>query len=391
MSAVLAALAPLGWTQEKSAVSPVQVTIKDEKPVVGESVESARPVDPVRRINFQPGGLTASVTTENNQTLHLSHFASLHIDGQVYQNGQGPGTNVDHINRPLGKDKNGKDREGFSTCFVYPDGLRITATATLVATKITDKSPKRRRDAMLTRYVIENKGTKPRKVGLRVYMDTFVIDNDGCLFAAPNFPNKLLDGMTLKGKELPPYLKMLQRPDLKNPGFVSHLTLDLGSRLEKPDRLLLTRYGLAGTYDMPVVASMGDSAIGVYWDPKEIKPGGKREFAFGYGQGIVPSPEAEGRVELTLGGSFAPGKLFSVTVYVNDPAPGQTLELELPAGMTLVDGPALQSVPAPRDGAASSLVFWRARVLRPGTFAVRVRSSMGVTEGKLISVTPSKR
>ena len=32
-----------------------------------------------------------------------------------------------------------------------------------------------------------------------------------------------------------------------------------------------------GGWDMPAVSAMGDSALGVFWEPKEIKPGDKRE------------------------------------------------------------------------------------------------------------------
>ena len=34
-----------------------------------------------------------------------------------------------------------------------------------------------------------------------------------------------------------------------------------------------------------------------------------------------------------------------------------------------------------------SLVVWRARVQRPGEYAVRVRSNTGVTQGKLVNIT----
>ncbi len=109
-------------------------------------------------------------------------------------------------------------------------------------------------------------------------------------------------------------MQLLQQPDLKNPGFVAHLTLNLGSSVEKPDRVVLTRHGVGfGTWEMQPVASMGDSALGVFWEPKEIKPGGKREIAYGYGQGIVPPTEGEGQYEMQLGGSFEPGKLFTIT------------------------------------------------------------------------------
>jgi len=43
-------------------------------------------------------------------------------------------------------------------------------------------------------------------------------------------------------------------------------------------------------------------------------------------------------------------------------------------------------VPPPsNDG--NSIVLWKARVLRTGQFALRVRSSTGVTQTKLITIT----
>src|SRR5262249_55331740 len=151
------------------------------------------------------------------------------------------------------------------------------------------------------------------KVGMRVYMDTYVIDNDGCLFAAPTMPGKVLNGIELKDKTLPDYLQMLQRPDLKNPGFVAHLTLNMGAAAEKPNLLMLTFHGSAiDQWQMRCAASNGDSAIGMFWDPKEIKPGAKREMGYAYGQGIAVAPESEGRFQFQVGGNFEPGKLFTV-------------------------------------------------------------------------------
>ncbi len=388
---LLASLAaPLAAAGPQQGQPPVQVTIKDEKPVVVDPTVLL-PVDPVRRIQYQPQGLAVYVSGERGERLHLSHFPSLLLDGQFLPQ-QGPTGRADFANRPLGKTREGKDREGFSSSYLYADGLRVTMTMTVVPTKPQTKAAKRRRDAVLIHYLIENQGKQAHKIGLRVYMDTYIVNNDGCLFAAPTLPNKLLDGIELEGKTLPPYVQLLQQPNLKNPGFVAHLTLDLGPKLEKPDRVVLTRHGQGfNMWNMQAIASMGDSGLGVYWEPKEIKPGGKREIAYGYGQGLVPSPESEGRVELTLGGSFVPGKRFTITARVHDPAAGQSLRLELPDGMTLLEGPEVQPVPAPQgEERPHSLVMWRARVLRPGAFTVRVHSSMGVTQGKLVTVSPRK-
>jgi hypothetical protein len=82
---------------------------------------------------------------------------------------------------------------------MYGD-VRVTATQTVVATKPADpKAGKRRRDAVLTHYLIENTGQKAHKVGLRMTMDTYIINNDGCQFAAPTMPGKVLNGVELKG------------------------------------------------------------------------------------------------------------------------------------------------------------------------------------------------
>jgi hypothetical protein len=373
-----------GVAQEKP---PVQVTIRDEKPVV---IEPVVPLDPMRRIQYQPQPLGVMVRSETNQTLHLSHFPALSLDGQFLQQGQGG--RVDYQNRPLPRGKGTKDREGFATSFVYPDNIRVTVKVSVEPTKPSTKGAMSRLDAVMIHYTIENQGKQPHKVGLRIYIDTYVIDNDGCLFAAPTIPDKLLDGIVLRDKLLPPYVQMLQRPDLRNPGFVAHLSLDLGPKLEKPDRVVLTHHGAGlGTWEMPVMPAQGDSALGIFWEPRELKPGGIRECAYGFGQGIVTDLSNQGQLELALGGSFELGKLFDVTAYVTDPAPGQYLTLAVPEGVVLAQGKQQQAVPPPKDGETKSVVFWRASMQRPGEFAVRVHSSTGTTVGKLVAITQSRQ
>jgi len=376
-------LAGAGLTQGPAPKSPVKVNVKDDKPVLNE--EALAPIDPVRRLQYGATGLGVSVRTERNETLHLSHFPSFSIDGQFHQN-QPPGR-YEYLNRLLPRGQGRKDREGFQSAFLFND-LRITCTVSLVPTRPATKGAKRQLNSVLVHYLVENKGNVPHKFGLRIYMDVYVVNNDGAQFAAPTMPGKILNGVVLQGKQLPPYVQLLQVPNLQNPGYVAHLTVDLGNKIEKPARVVLTGHGSGfGSWDMPAFAS-GDTALGVFWEPKEIKPGGRREMAYGYGQGIVPSPESEGAVKLALGGSFEPGKAFDVTAYVTDPAAGQSLTLELPAGMALIEGAQTQPVPEPPSDEALSVVRWRARVLRPGEFGLRVRSSTGVTQGKLVTVTP---
>lgn len=376
---ILAALVLAAATAVVGQEPPVSVTVKDETPVTAEAV---LPVDPVRRINYDAQGLMVSLRSEQNQTLHLGHSPTFNFNGQLFHGGGGQ---AEFVNKPLPQDKGGKAREGFSSSYRFGN-LRVIGTFTVIPTKATDRATKRRRDAMLIHYVVENTSQQPQKIGLRIHMDTYVIDNDGCLFAAPTVPGKILNGVVLKDKEMPTYVQLLQRPDLKNPGFVAHMTFELGSKFEKPDRVVLTNLGAGrGGWDIPAQPA-GDSALAVFWEPKEVKPGAKREFAYGYGQGLATSPESEGRVQIVLGGSFVPGKRFNVTAQVTDPVHGQSLTLELPTGMTLLEGKSIQPVPALQGDEAYSVVTWQARVERAGEFPVRIRSSTGVTQGKVITV-----
>src|SRR5205085_902470 len=102
---------------------------------------------------------------------------------------------------------------------------------------------KRKLDTALVRYTLENKDNASHQVAMRVGMDVYLVDNDGALFAAPNFPGKILDGVELKGKTIPDYLQILQRPDLKNPLWMAHLTFALGNGIEKPGKIVLTSLG----------------------------------------------------------------------------------------------------------------------------------------------------
>jgi hypothetical protein len=369
---------------QQPAGPPFKAAVQEDKAVV---VEPLTPIDPVKHIQYQANGMGVAVRGEQNQTLHLSHFPSFKIDNQLFMQGQGG--RFDFMNRPLPRGKGRQAREGFQSAADFGD-LRVTVTVTLVPTRPANKAARRRLDAVTIHYLVENKGQQAHQFGLRIYMDVFIVNNDGALFAAPTIPGKILNGMVLRGKQFPPYLQLLQVPNLQNPGFVAHLTFDLGSRLEKIDRVVLSRFadGLNG-WEMQPLQSVGDSALGIFWEPRPIKPGGKREFAYGYGQGITPPLEGEGRVQVALGGSFAPGKLFNVTAYVTDPVPGQALTLELPPGTALAEGKATQPVPEPLAEQTTSLVLWRARVLRPGRFPVRVHSSTGVTQGKTVTVSPA--
>lgn len=384
--AMLFALASPGRPGDagKSPRRPVVVKIEDEKPVVVEADHG--PVDNVQRINYQPAGpMNVRIATEQGQNLHLSHFPTMSIDGQIRQ-GFNAGI-VQAVNMPLPKVPGGRERRGYTSTWTAED-LRWTMTVEVVPTKPEKPGAKRQLDSVMVRYLVENKGNRARKVGLRIYIDTYIVDNDGAQFASPTSPafkGRVIDGVQFKDKEVPPYVQVLQRPNLQAPGYVAHLTLDL---LEKPSRLVLTRHGFGfNTWDMPAQASMGDSALGFFWEPRDIPPGGKRDMAYAYGKGVASKPGGDGHFNVLLGGNFEPGKQFTISAFVPDAAPGQSLALALPPGMERSEGKEIQPVPFLVGQEGQSMVMWKARATKLGRFPVQIRSNTGITQTKIVTIS----
>src|ERR1043165_102609 len=311
MTFLIGAASLSAW-QDEPTRSKFGVKIQDEKAVVVPVEGGSGPIDPDERFRFQSqGNFNVGISTMQGQTLHLGHGPTFMINGQIMP--PGAGGRIEKMNVPLPKTPSGKARNGFMSTWIVNNTLHITNTVELIPSKARGSGQKRQMDTVLIAFSMENKGPQSQTVGMRLYMDTYVIDNDGCLFAAPTIPNQILNGMILKEKTMPPYLQMLQRPDLKNPGYVSHMTFNLGGRYEKADKVYLSSFGAGyNGWDMRVFAANGDSAITPYWPIKELKAGGKREIAYAYGGGVAVPLDSEGRFQVSLGGSFEPGKIFTV-------------------------------------------------------------------------------
>ncbi len=391
LALLIGAALPFASAQEKTFhQGPVRVKIADEKPVV---FEDNTPVDPERRVQYSGNGMSLNVAVENT-TLHLGNMAPLFKIDQNVLDGASMGfmrggammpVQMEVMNEPLPRTPSGKERDGTRNVCRLGD-IRITQTVEVVPTR-AEKGQKRRRDAVLVRYTFENKDKVPHEIGMRFYMQVYLGNRLGGGFAAPNQPGKLLDGVELKDKTMPDYLELLQMQDLKNPGFVGRLTFNLGTAVEGPNRAVLTsRRGMANNWDIQAMPAMGSSAVAFYWDPRAIKPGAKRECAFALGKGVAGKLDGEGALKVDLAGSFEPNKLFTLDAFVNDPAPSQSLTLELPEGLERLEGKETQPVPAP-DVNGTSLVQWKARVLRPGQYHLRVHSSGGMTQTKIVTVT----
>jgi len=367
----------------------VKVQIQEEKTVEGAQVESTGgPVDPQVVINPSfPGSMSYGLSAGQARLTFSSGSARtmLSIDGQLTF----PGVQQ----MPLPPDKKGKPRTGVQSTYTHQNKVVVTQIMEVVPGKVSDKvkpGTPRKMNALLVRYLVENKDTVAHNVGVRMRIDTYCGNNDGCLFASPKtHKDQILNGIELKGKQVPDFLMILENPDLKNPGFTGHFTFRMGNKYEPPTRVALTSHGAGENgWEVQVIAANGDSDVAFYWDPRPIPPGAKREFAYAHGVGIASTVGSEGPVQLLFGGSFAPNKLFTLTALVEDRNEGQTLSLELPPGMECLEGCETQPVPAPTDD-GRSVVLWKVRVQKLGTYTLRVRTGNGTIYTRMITITPA--
>src|SRR5262249_55808262 len=74
------------------------------------------------------------------------------------------------------------------------------------------------------------------------------------------------------------------------------------------------------------------------------------------------------QLSLTAGGQFRPGKEFTVTAYVKNPQPRQTVELHLPPGLVLGDKQSARQTVEKVGGYSQG--SWKVRAERGGEFTL---------------------
>jgi hypothetical protein len=363
----------------------------------GRAQPSADPIDPDPRLAFRLGAnrrfgltvlkdaagkavnkrLTYSVDGSTNSTV-------VRIDGKDVEFGSAAG-------KWLAPDA--KLADGVKSVWAVGN-IHVTQILEIVPSKqpvaVAAGARKRLLNTCLVRFVIENHDTQEHNVGLRIQLDTLIGINDGVPFAVPGHSDLVATKMDFpSAKQVPDFVQALERPNLRDPGTVGHMTLKIGG-LEPPSRVSLTHWpGATTIWEVPMVDIGGDSAVVIYWDADHVlKPKEQRSLGFAYGLGAVSSSaETDGKLALTINGSFAAGEPFTVTAYVQKPAKDQTLTLELPAGLVRVTGKATEAVPPPAKGSSdTSILTWNVTAPKPGQFDVKVRSSSGIAQDQMVTI-----
>jgi len=195
-------------------------------------------------------------------------------------------------------------------------------------------------DTIQVDYLLENQGTTGRDVGLRVMIDSLIGDNDGVPFIVPGREGLVSTPQVFRDGSVPDFVRALEVPDLVKPGVIADLGLR-PSEGERPTEVVLTHWpGSEADWDYERTRPFGgDSAIGLYYAPRQLAAAARRHIRFTYGLGTISSTLTKNaRLSLTAGGPFKAGGRFWLVALVPEPKPEQTVQLELPKGLTLASG-----------------------------------------------------
>jgi hypothetical protein len=286
---------------------------------------------------------------------------------------------------------------GKTRTFQFRNAIHVTQTVSVVPSDPVEVAPdqfKRRLDTCFAKFKIENRDHVRHMVGLRILMDTCIGDKDDVPFTIPGVSGLVSTAKELSGRDVPQFVQVVENLSLRDPGIVVQLGLRVGdpAKIEPPSRFRLTRYPAHGRPDPYVLSrwnvpleDMGDdSAVAIYWDPKEIPAnGGVREMAFTYGLGRV---DGDGKLALTVGGGMYAGGELTVVALVADPQ-AKTASLKLPAGLRLLDGQHVEQPVQPMRGGRATPIAWRVHADSAGKHEIAVTLNTGPTKSRKVSIS----
>lgn len=341
------------------------------------------PADPIRRVlvQFSEDGRFGLGTTSgdpNNpgddyQLLTYSSTGTTN-NTRLFLDGSTPlvGGDVGRIIRPVTEVADGR------TEFEWE--FRRLHVTQAVEYAVGDVS--RRTDAILVEYRLENQGEDRPRVGLRVMLDSLIGQNDGVPFIVPGHPKLVTSPQTLRGQQVPAFVRALEYENLASPGVI----VDLGLRSEgseRPVEVVLAHWpGAYAEYNYEQLAPFAsDSSIGLYYEIRPMEHGATRTIRFTYGLGSISSTKTGNtRLSLTAGGPFRAGASFWLVALVQNAQDGQRVTLELPPGLSLADQETAEK--RVELGRSYSQISWLVRISpdRAGSAEIKARLEPGDVE-----------
>lgn len=251
------------------------------------------------------------------------------------------------------------------TVYQY-DTIQVTQTMTFFRNPQTKV-----KDTALISYEIFNTGSKSKKIGARIMMDTQLGSNDGAPF---RIGSKIIETETkLEGPNILDFWQTFDH--LATPNVIAQGTLSLEDALiSPPDTLYLVNWGTLADHPWSFPFKEGnnfirsgetekDTSLALYWEPLEIPPQGKRVIKTLYGLGGITLSAGE----LSLGlaspsemSESSKGQLLLVGYIYNAggfTSKDTTSTFIIPKGFKIIQGKAVQSLGDMLAGASKQVAI----------------------------------
>jgi hypothetical protein len=289
-------------------------------------------------------------------------------------------------------------------------GLLITQRVRIIpgeSVEVGEDKFNRFYDTCEVTYKVVNKSGKTQEFGMRVLLDTLIGGNDGVPFTIPG-ESKLIYFKEFSAAKVPDFIMCYENESLADPGIVVQLNLRhaLSDRkLEPPDKLLLTKWPGASfenalqlnkmieNWDVPLLdprvkaPEKPDSSIVLYWNPKPIKKDETRDLGYTYSLSSA-APTGGGRLSMTVGGNTVVGNEITVMAIVSNAKKKETVQLEVPKSLELIEGTEEQKVPEPVEGRPTPIT-WRLKSKEIGPVRIRAHTTIDTaSQAKRILIRP---
>lgn len=230
-----------------------------------------------------------------------------------------------------------------------------------------------RNDTIRIQYAVSNTGSSTEAVGVRSMLDIAIgrvgpiVEGDGAPYFVPGAGN-LTTEAEFSGS-IPAIWKAFESPNF-DPASTKGQGILVGPGSTPPDRLVLARWGRfeqgdgirfhAWDYSVDPSADLTlDSAVAMYWNPRDLAPGASRTVTTFYGLAGPGGGQAWIDAPITLS---CDNPTFLATHWVantgTEPFVNGTATLNLPGELALVEGSATQDLGTISPGQARSAT-WR--------------------------------
>ena len=341
------------------------------------------------RFTIGTTGGDPSISTDDNQMLLYNHpepqtsFSTIRVDGNDYV------YNPDIQSPTVDESQLSNTSESSFTNVSVKQVLRIVKN-----------SSTNREDIVEVKYIVKNNDSNQHDVGLRIMLDTKLGSNDNAPFRVPGI-GSVTKELELTGNSIPQYWQAFD--DLNSPSVVAHGTL-LKSQYLRPDKVQFVKWsGINNTlwdYVPNTSQDIGDSAVGVYWNPRTLAPNGSAEFVTYYGLSDLTQVSngtfglnltGDSNIDLTADG-YNPNP-FTVTAYVRNNGAtsisNTKVKITLPAGLVLSSGQQQEISLGTLTAGLEKQISWKVEVV-PGTASGTLNYQVTVTGDNAASVTANR-